>query len=155
MKKHAVFASLFLFSVVAIEAQEVISTQGDSYTNGGNTIDFTIGEPIIETVSDGTNDLTQGFHQTLLTVVSVEDLAVDFVVNIFPNPTAEFVNLKIEKFNGMTIRLFDLTGKELQQETLRQSTTQISVTDYPKGTYLLTLINNENNKIKTYKIIKK
>lgn len=155
MKKHAVFAGMFLFSAYAIQAQEVISTQGDSYTSGGNTIDFTIGEPIIETVSDGTNDLTQGFHQTLLTIVSVEDFAVDFSVNIFPNPTAELVNLKIEKFDGMTYRLFDVGGKKLQEAIIRQNATQITVTDYPKGTYLLTLTNNENNQLKTYKIIKK
>lgn len=154
MKKHTVFAGLFLLSV-AINAQEVISTQGDSYTNGGNTIDYTIGEPVIETVSDGTNDLTQGFHQTLLTIVGVEDLEVDFMVSIFPNPTAELVNLKIENFSGMTIRLFDLLGKELQNKTLSKINSQISVTDYPKGTYLLTIINEEQKKIKTYKIIKK
>jgi len=153
MNKHAVFAGMLLLSV-GLNAQEVISTQGDSYTNGGNTIDFTIGEPVIETVSDGTNDLTQGFHQTLLTIVSVEDLDINFSVNIFPNPTAEFVNIKMEQYNGIAIRLFDVTGKQLLETNLVENTTKISVTDFPKGTYLLTLINKEKNKIKTYKIIK-
>lgn len=77
------------------------------------------------------------------------------MVSIFPNPTAELVNLKIENFSGMTIRLFDLLGKELQNKTLSKINSQISVTDYPKGTYLLTIINEEQKKIKTYKIIKK
>ena len=61
MKRH----TLVLFSLLAtgtVSAQEVVSSQGDSYSNG--SIDFTLGEVIIATGTDGTNDLTQGFHQT-------------------------------------------------------------------------------------------
>ncbi len=154
MKKQTLFAGLFLLSV-AVNAQEVISTQGDSYNNGNNTVDFTIGEPVIATVSDGTNDLTQGFHQTLLLVTSVKDLNADFLVNIYPNPTAEKLNLKIEKFEGLSYHLFDVTGKLVKQEVIKQKNTTIGVTDYPKGTYILSLTQQGNKKIKTYKIIKK
>ena len=62
LKKTLFF--LLLFSSVSISAQEVISTQGGSYTSVDVNLDFTIGEVIINTVSDGTNSLTQGFHQT-------------------------------------------------------------------------------------------
>ena len=154
MKKTTLFAGLFLLSV-ALNAQEGISTQGDSYSNGTNTIDYTIGEPVIATVSDGTNELTQGFHQTLLTITSIEDLDVNFSVNIFPNPTSEYVTLDIDKYEGLTYRLFDVTGKLIKQEVITQTTTKVNVSDYPKGTYLISLIHQENKKIKTYKIIKK
>ena len=53
-----------LFATLSVSAQEVVSTQGDSYSNASGSIDFTIGEVIIDTGTDGTNDLTQGFHQT-------------------------------------------------------------------------------------------
>ena len=61
MKKH----TLVLFSLLAtgtVSAQEVVSTQGDSYSNGIGSIDFTLGEVVIATGTDGTNDLTQGFQ---------------------------------------------------------------------------------------------
>lgn len=154
MKKKLIPIGLFLFTA-SVNAQEVISTQGDSYGNGSNTIDFTIGEPVTETVSDGTNDLTQGFHQTNLTITSVEDLDVDILVNLFPNPTAEFVNLTIEKYEGLTFLLFDVTGKLLKQVVLTSAKTSVNVSEYPKGMYLLTLTNQKENKIKTYQIIKK
>ena len=154
MRKNTLFAGLFLLSV-ALNAQEVISSQGDSYTNTSNTLDYTLGEPVIETVSDGTNDLTQGFHQTLLTIVGIEDLDVNFSVNIFPNPTAEIVNLNIEKFKGVTYHLFTVEGKLLAEAQLTEQLTTVNVGDYPKGTYLLTLSEKENKKIKTYRIIKK
>ena len=61
MKKHTLV--LFsLFVAISVSAQEVVATQGDSYSNASANIDFTIGEVIIDTGTDGTNDLTQGFH---------------------------------------------------------------------------------------------
>ena len=63
MKKN----TLVLFSLLAtgtVSAQEVVATQGGSYSNTSASIDFTIGEVIIATETDGTNDITQGFHQT-------------------------------------------------------------------------------------------
>ena len=154
MKKNTLLAGMFLLTV-GLSAQEVISTQGDSYTNASNTLDYTVGEPVIATVSDGTNDLTQGFHQTLLTIVGIEDLDVNFSVNIFPNPTSEIVNLDIEKFEGVSFHLFNVEGKLLNQAELTEKKTTVRVADYPKGTYLLTLTQTEDQKIKTYKIIKK
>jgi hypothetical protein len=53
-----------LFAAISVSAQEVVATQGDSYSNANGNIDFTIGEVIIATGTDGTNDITQGFHQT-------------------------------------------------------------------------------------------
>ena len=63
MIKNIFVLSLLLTTLSAI-AQEVVVTQGDSYSNASANIDFSIGEVIINTGTDGTNDLTQGFHQT-------------------------------------------------------------------------------------------
>lgn len=154
MKKKTLLVGLFVSSI-SLSAQEVISTQGDSYDNGTNTIDFTIGEPVIETVSDGSNDVTQGFHQTNLTITNIEDLDVNFSVNIYPNPAADFVNLSIEKYEKITFQIYDLGGKLVEESILTSTTTSVDVSEYPKGTYLLTLIQSDNKKVKTYKIVKK
>ena len=63
MKKNTIvlFSLLATFSVLA---QEVVATQGNSYTNGDVSMDFTIGEVIINTGTVGSTDITQGLHQT-------------------------------------------------------------------------------------------
>ena len=68
-----IFLALLIIFQLSVFAQEVISNQGDSYNNGSNILDFTIGEPFTETLSDGTNNLTQGLHQTIITILSVKD----------------------------------------------------------------------------------
>ena len=42
MKNTIVLFSLL--TTLSVSAQEVVSTQGDSYSNGTGSIDFTIGE---------------------------------------------------------------------------------------------------------------
>ncbi len=153
MKNKQIFAGLMLLSG-ALSAQEVISTQGGSYSNGSNTIDFTIGEPVIETVSGGSNELTQGFHQTLLTITGIEDFDVNFSVNIFPNPTSEFIYLKVEQLKDVSYNIYDATGKLLWQEKLTGLTTKVNVSDLPKGIYFIALTQKGSKKIKTFKIIK-
>lgn len=153
MKKRMLLVGVFVSSL-SLYAQEVISTQGDSYDNGVNTIDFTIGETVIETVSDGSNDVTQGFHQTNLTITNIEDLDVNFLVNIYPNPTSDFVNLTVEKYGGITYQIYDMGGRLVEEAILTSSTTNVNVSDYSKGTYMLTLTQPDKKKIKTYKIIK-
>jgi hypothetical protein len=154
MKKKIIPIGLFLLTA-SLSAQEVISTQGDSYNNGSNEIDFTIGETVIETVSDGTNTLTQGFHQTQLLITSLEDLDINMLVNIFPNPTSELLNLRVEEYEALSFQLFDVTGKLLSEALITAKETSVNVSEYPKGTYLLTLTHQDTKKIKTYKVIKK
>ena len=45
MKKYT-FVLFLLFATLFVKGQEVISSQGDTYTNVSGNIDFTIGEVI-------------------------------------------------------------------------------------------------------------
>ena len=153
MKKNLLPIGLLLLTA-SVNAQSVISAQGNSYSNSSNTIDFTIGETVTATASNGTNDLTQGFHQTNLVITALEDLDVNFSANIFPNPTSEFVNCMVDKYEGLTLTVYDAAGKLLKQLALNQTQTSIRVSEYADGTYLLTLTHAEDKKIKTYKLIK-
>ncbi|MFB0961844.1 MAG: hypothetical protein QMB20_11635, partial [Flavobacteriales bacterium] len=64
MKTHVlVLLLLSLLTTLGILSQEVVSTQGDSYSNASGSIDFTIGEVITATGTNGASDITQGFHQ--------------------------------------------------------------------------------------------
>ena len=69
-----------LLAAGSVSAKEVVSTQGDSYSNASANIDFTLGEVIIDTGTDGTNDLTQGFHQSNWNFLGVEDFAPNAII---------------------------------------------------------------------------
>ena len=142
-----------LFATLTVSAQEVVSTQGDSYSNGSGSIDFTIGEVVINTGTDGTNDLTQGFHQTNWNFVGLDDNDPSYEATIFPNPTSELLNIRTSTFENVTYTLYDAQGKLILQDKLSAEQTPIQVSQLAPGSYSLTL-NNQTQNLKTFKLIK-
>ena len=100
--KKITFVLFSLFATITVSAQEVVATQGDSYSNASGNIDFTIGEVVINTGTDGTNDLTQGFHQTNWNFLGVEDFAPNYEAIIYPNPTSDVLNIRTSTFENVT-----------------------------------------------------
>jgi hypothetical protein len=152
MKKNTLVLFSFFVSI-AVTAQEVISTQGESYSNTSANIDFTIGEVIIDTGTDGSHDLTQGFHQTNWNFLGVEDHAPNYEAVIFPNPTQDVLNIKTSVFENVTYTLYDAQGKLVMQDILSAEQTPIQVSQLAPGSYSLTL-KNETQNLKTFKLVK-
>lgn len=145
---------LFLFSFsLALTAQEIISTQGNTYSNASGSIDFTIGEVVIFTGTNGINDATQGFHQTNWNFLGVEDFAPDYEVIIFPNPTEDVLIIRTRTFANVRYTLNDAQGKLVLQDKLSAEQTAIQVSKLAPGSYSL-LLNNEIQNLKTFKLIK-
>jgi hypothetical protein len=152
MKKNTLV--LFsLFATLSVSAQEVVSTQGDSYSNASGSVDFTIGEVVINTGTDGTSDLTQGFHQTNWNFLGVEDFAPNYEAIIFPNPTEDVLNIRTSTFENVTYTFYDAMGKLVLQDVLSTEQTPIQVSQLAPGAYSLTL-NNETQNLKTFKLVK-
>eukprot|EP00389_Voromonas_pontica_P016085 GDKH01025152.1.p1 GENE.GDKH01025152.1~~GDKH01025152.1.p1 ORF type:complete len:154 (+),score=3.96 GDKH01025152.1:49-510(+) len=152
MKKTLIAFSLL--AVSGVSAQEVISSSGESFATPNGGVDFTVGEVVIETVGNGSNTLTQGFHQTLLEIVGLEDHLSDLQVSIFPNPTDEFLMIEVSDFSSLKYQLVDQTGRLVNQDELKSSQTQINVTQLSAGVYTLFLTTNETKVAKSYQVIK-
>ena len=144
---------LALTSTLTTTAQEVIATQGDSYSNTSTQIDFTIGEIIINTGTNGTNELTQGFHQTNWNFVGLENHAPDYEASIFPNPTSDILNIKTSTFENVTYTLYNTKGKLILQGKLTADQTPIRVGQLATGKYSL-ILGSKNQKLKTFKLVK-
>ena len=152
MKKRTLF--LFsLLSTIAVSAQEVVSTQGDSYSNTSANINFTIGEVVINTGTNGTNELTQGFHQTNWNFVGMEDYSPGFEASVFPNPTSEVLNIRTSSFENVRYTLYNAHGKLLIHEIRSAEQTPIQVGQLAPGSYSI-ILNNQTQNLKTFKLIK-
>ena len=152
MKKNTIV--LFsLLTTLSVSAQEVVSTQGDSYSNASGNIDFTIGEVVINTGTDGTNDITQGFHQTNWNFLGVDDHGQNYEATIFPNPTEDLLNIRTSTFENVTYTLYDAQGKLILHNILSAEQTPIQVSQLAPGSYSITLNNGIYN-LKTFKLIK-
>jgi len=152
MKTHVLLV-LSLFTTLGVLSQEVISTQGDSYSNASGSIDFTIGEVITATETNDVGVITQGFHQTNLNVLGVDDHFPSYEAIIFPNPTEDILNIRTSTFEDVTYTLYDTQGKLVMQNKLLAEQTPIQLVHLAAGGYSLVL-NNSTQKLKTFRLIK-
>lgn len=160
MRKIALtFVGLVLTTLTMSQTQnpELVSSGGDSFKNSTYQLDWSVGEGITETLSGGNNILTQGFHQSSYEITAIYEIPnVEMNVLIYPNPTSDFISLKVEssKVESMQYTITDLSGKVLATEKLHSTLQTLNFTNYSAGTYLISISQN-NQLIKSFQIIKK
>jgi len=155
MIKLFLFPVLFLIAFLT-EAQEVVSTAGETQTISGYEISWTLGEPVIATVKSGSTILTQGFHQSKLTITPINEFPVsDIELKVYPNPTDEFVTINMNKLDeNLSFSLFDLAGKLIESKPIITLETKLFLNACSSGTYVLKLQNGTQQTLQTFKIIK-
>ena len=160
MKKILLFLIVLIFGSQGFSqslSPEVISSSGDHFMGADVQLSWTIGETMIETYLVSSNQLTQGFHQTNLTITLVEDFQNDFQVKVYPNPTPDLLTIEWEKMTASPkLTIVDLTGKVLLSQSLNAQNLveTIDLSAYPAGNYYLQLKKADNQTIKTFKVLK-
>jgi hypothetical protein len=154
--KYSVIILMLLLAGSVASAQEVVSGNGDFKTAAGVEVSWTIGETVIETLIGDANALTQGFHQTKLTVTAVSDvLFPGLEIKVFPNPTPDILTIHFSEYiEGSRYWLFDLRGKLLENKLINSSDTELNMKHYASGQYILKLTNKSRQAIQTFQVIK-
>lgn len=136
---------------------EVIASAGEHYNNGTTQLSWTLGEVTVATYDNGTNILTEGFHQTQLTVTSVEEVLSNVRLNIYPNPTSELLNIEFGN-NGqdITLQLFDMSGKLIHTDKVEayQAKYVLPMNEVATGNYLVQMQSVDGKMTTTHKVMK-
>lgn len=151
MRNSLVF--IFLASVSNLIGQEVIGSSGGTMNDGSISMDYTLGEVVIFTGSNGTNDLTQGFHQTNWQFSSIDVYQVNYTIALFPNPTTNNLVISTEQFEGLHYLIFDSNGKIILNGELQLAETTLDVSNLAQGKYTVT-VSNQDSEIQSYHLIK-
>lgn len=160
--KQGLIAMAFLFAS-ALQAQSlspsVVANAGGEGSSATHQVAWTIGEPIITTEMNATNQLTQGFHQTQLVVSSIAKVELSFSIEVFPNPTTSTLTLSLENDRSEDVQwsLVDVMGREQKTGMIQSAVSnyQLNVQDLENGIYFLNLKTSENQTIQTHKIQKR
>jgi Secretion system C-terminal sorting domain len=75
-------------------------------------------------------------------------------ITVYPNPTANYLNIHNPFFNEMDVKIIDLTGKLLFEGKIYNNAT-IDVSNYQYGAYIIELNDAVNNTKNISKFIKK
>lgn len=151
-----------LFAQNPMISPEVFASGGSfDALQDGTSFSWTIGEAITETSTENTSYviLTQGFQQSTWSFgVGINELQNETGWIIFPNPAKDALNIEFTNGNhsNVTIEMFDIFGKLLQSKQVEGGniSAQIDVSHYASGSFLLRIINNKGEQLKSCIIIK-
>lgn len=146
-----------LFPLMAL-AQEVVVPSGGIASGSSGTSDYTIGQIVYATHTGSNGSVTEGIQQAYEIFISLSTEDTENIIltyKVYPNPTSDLLTLKVDDFNKreLTFQLYDLNGKFLEGRKISSNETLISMKNYRASIYLLR-INNNNNTIKLFRIIK-
>jgi len=160
MKSKAITISLFasLLCLANLQAQEAIPASGGEASGSGGSSSYTIGQVSYITSSGSNGSVAEGVQQPYeISVVTGIKSAQNITLNLsaYPNPTTNFVILDIDNQTNaeLSYQLIDLTGKNLKNEPISSTKTQIDMSQLLPAVYFLR-ITNQNQEIKLFRIIK-
>ena len=160
MKKqvlHYVTASFLLLLSFSVTGQESITASGQNATGTGGSVSYSVGQLVYTTNSSTSNgSVAQGVQQPYeISVLGIENPAIQLLMTISPNPTTDFVTLKIDnyEFDSLTYQLYDLTEKQFLTGQATATETQISTGHLPSAIYFLK-VTDKDKTLKTFKILK-
>jgi hypothetical protein len=162
--KSLVAAAFLVLISMAVSGQnsgqhEAFGAGGQEFSNGSTSINYTVGEVVIETVSDttGNTTLTQGYQQPLYNITSLDEISnLNFELRVWPVPTRRYLNIEAtgtELINEFTIEILNMGGVSLDRFQLANGE-QIDLTTYPVSTYFLKIYNPAGDQVRVFQIIK-
>ncbi len=158
LKLSAVF--LLGLGLTGLQAQTAVPATGGNASGSGGTVNYSVGQVVYTTNTGGSNGtVAQGVQQPFeISVVTGLDEAkgINLAVSAYPNPTTDFLNLKVENYNNtnLSYQLFDISGKLLEIKKITGNETSIVMSNLVLATYFVK-VTEENKEIITFKIIKK
>lgn len=139
------------------QAQESVNATGGDATGSGGTAAYSVGQVVYTTNIDASGTVSQGVQQAYeIFTVGIKETQLNISLLVFPNPTADNLTLQISDYNNekLSYHLFDMQGKLLNNGQVTAQQTQINTASLPPATYFIHVVNQQNKKVQSFKIIK-
>ena len=137
-------------------SHQVLSASGGDAMGSGGSVAYSLGQIVYTTSTGTTGSVAQGVEQAYeIYSVGIKETTLNISLSVFPNPTSDFLTLKVEDYNNETLffYLLDEQGKLILIEQIKNQNTQLSMSTLARGSYFINIVQT-NKKIQTFKVIK-
>ncbi len=139
------------------QAQESANASGGDATGSGGTVAYSVGQVLYTSNTGSGGTVDQGVqHAYEIFTVGIKKTELNISLTVFPNPTTENLTLQISDYTNekLSYQLFDMQGKQLSKGQIVAQQTQININGLPSATYFIHVVNQEDKKVQSFKIIK-
>jgi hypothetical protein len=121
---------LFLFNLEGQTVHSVLSASGGEAFRTGGSVANSVGQIVYTTNTGTSGSIAQGIEQAYeIYSVGINDSKLTISLSIFPNPTSDFLTLKIQDYLNENLRfpLVDENGKLISNDQITALETQIEM----------------------------
>jgi hypothetical protein len=141
-----------------LQAQNAVPATGGNASGSGGSVSYSVGQVVYTTNTGSNGSVAQGVQQPfeISVVTGIEEAkGINLSVSAYPNPTTDFLNLKVENYDNtnLSYQLFDISGKLLETKNITGIQTNIVMSNLVPATYFVK-VTEGNKEVKTLKIIK-
>lgn len=136
--------------------KNIVASSGDNYQSSGYSIQWTLGETAVTEYFNENTNLTEGFHSMWIGFngsVSTKFLEGLEQIDIFPNPSSEFIEYKLPN-NSTRItdyKIYNFLGKKVNTQAIELG--KINIAHLQPSTYYIVMKTN-NKEIYSGRFIK-
>ncbi|MEZ5002174.1 MAG: T9SS type A sorting domain-containing protein [Chitinophagales bacterium] len=153
---------LCCFGIANASAQEinasVISNGGKVVISAEVKLSYTFGEPIASVKTNSEATLIQGFEQPEFDTLSVGVNYNESIIpiKIYPNPTFGQVYISIENSKPLkwSLMVYNIDAKEILTAPISTGLNEISLYQFPAGTYALVFVSEKGERLISHLIEK-
>ncbi|MEP6793450.1 MAG: T9SS type A sorting domain-containing protein [Saprospiraceae bacterium] len=158
-----ILAAITLFnalSTLQVQSQQALLTSGKDANGVGGSVAYSIGQTDYVNFSSDSGKISLGVQQPLVVMmVGIEDPKTNTEVSVFPNPVSISIHLKLEVASttiakeNPSFTLYDINGKIVLRQKIKEVLTIIPMEQYGSGMYLLRVTVNKGE-VRTFKLFK-
>ena len=139
------------------QAQESTNASGGDVIGSGGSVAYSIGQVVYTTNTGSNGSEAKGVqHAYEIFTLGIKEIELSIALIAFPNPTTDNLTLQISDYNKekLSYQLFDTQGKQISNGQITTQQTQINMNSLPTATYFIDVVNQENQKVQSLKIMK-
>jgi len=151
-----IIAVVFTLSSVGQVNKDVIPSAIGSKTNGGVSINWTLGGIYIPTITTGTQSLMQGSQKQSVAAVKDEKLDLSVKPKVYPNPFTDHIIIQFKESleDAVAVTVLDSQGRSVKTYVIESGLSEklLIIQDLPAGIYYLRFTKGKYENI--YKVVK-
>ena len=153
MKKVTLLTFMLLALSLLLSAQSVTNSAGTTLSNDDVIIEYSVGEPVISTLTGAQGIVTQGLLQPTYQVESQVNELFDeqYSFDCYPNPVAQQLYVETDFLDFQEFQVIDTKGQVIYTAPFNYQ--PINLSGLSSGSYFIRFYSNQNI-IKVIKLIK-